>query len=249
MLFVDYREGSKELIDPLLKRGLPVERSDMDSGDIAFIGRGEGGEPVWVGIEHKKMSDLIQSLRTGRLNEQAEKMQRDYRFRYLLIEGQLRFGPQGHVLRRVGRYRDDWKPMPGNMRIGELLKRLATLHLMTGLTPIWSETQANSLKHIEMLYRVWTDTDLDAHKSHMALHEPRTAIPISEQRAVLCRLPGVQLKTSGVALKKFKSVRRAMNGTVREWAELKTKDDKGGERRVGEKTAQRIVDFLTEEVK
>jgi hypothetical protein len=43
---------------------------------------------------------------------------------------------------------------------------------------------------------------------------------------------------------KFKTVRRANNGTVTEWAELSTVDNKGNPRKFGAKKAQHVIDFL-----
>ena len=67
MILVDTRAGSNELIEPLLKAGLPVEEATLEFGDLAFLGRGEGGKKLTIGIEHKKMGDLVQSMTGGRL--------------------------------------------------------------------------------------------------------------------------------------------------------------------------------------
>ena len=49
VIFVDYRAGSFELIAPLRKLGLQVEKTTLDFGDIMFEGRGEKAEKVLVG--------------------------------------------------------------------------------------------------------------------------------------------------------------------------------------------------------
>jgi ERCC4-type nuclease len=68
VLFVDPRSGSKELVRPLTKAGLPVDAStQLEAGDLFFVGRGDKGAATTIGIEHKKVADLIASLRTGRL--------------------------------------------------------------------------------------------------------------------------------------------------------------------------------------
>src|SRR4051812_5465590 len=91
MLLVDPRAGSVNLIEPLRAQGLEVVETHLESGDVGFIGRGEGGVPVHIGVEYKTLSDCISSMRTGRLEgHQLLGMRADpplYDFAYLLIEG------------------------------------------------------------------------------------------------------------------------------------------------------------------
>lgn len=244
MLLVDYREGSKELIAPLKKMGLPVEQSDLDAGDVAFVGRGERGASVTIGVEFKKLGELMQSLRTGRLQgHQLGKMQEQFEFMYLLIEGELRFDDRGKVLKRIGR--KDYRPYPGGMLVGELLKRLNVLHLRWGIVPIWCEARRASVMQIAMLYRTWTDTDLDKHKSHLAVYRPPPVLPISPKRQALCAWPGIQVKVSKAALDRFKTLRGAANADIDEWADLAIVDEAGKSRRLGTSVARRIVEFVS----
>lgn len=243
MLLVDYREGSKELIAPLLKMGLPVQEADIDA-DLAFTGRGEGGVPVDVGIEFKQLRECVASMRTERLQGlQLPRMCKVYEFRYLLLEGELKFNKRGTMLRRTGKR--DFKPMPGAMSVGEFLKRLHSMHLCAGLNWSLMETRAQTLKYIETLYRSWTDQDLDKHKSHLGVYNPPTPVPVSEFRQAVMKWPGIGYKASLAVEQKWGgSIRRASGGTLEEWAALTTADDAGKTRRLGESTAQRIVNFL-----
>lgn len=244
MILVDYREGSKDLIKPLQKRGLPVTEADLDAGDLAFVGRGEGGTPVSIGIEHKKVADLVQSIRTERLQgHQLGKMRAEYFMSYLFIEGELLYDERGRLLRRSRHGRP--KVMPGSMGIGELLKRVYVLQLCGGLHPWWSATQRDTVLALEMLYRVWTDTDLDKHKSHIAVYQPPPPVPISQLRQTLCSLPGVKVAVSKAAEQTFGSIRAAVNAPVKAWAALETRDARGQTRRFGERHAQTVVNALT----
>ncbi|MEQ1575906.1 MAG: ERCC4 domain-containing protein [Vicinamibacterales bacterium] len=246
MILVDYRSGSKELIAPLRKAGLPVEESDLDSADLAFCGRGEKDEGVLIGIEFKTLGELMQSLRSGRLQgHQLLKMQSDYRFKYLFVEGIIRFDAQGQLMRR-GR-RGLWVPMPGAMSIAELLKRVERLQIAFGLLPRYYDIRANTLKAIEMLYRTWTDKAQDKAQSHIAIYEPAAIVPINPKRQMLCKLPGVSLKVSAAAKKHFGTVRKAVNASADQWADVATVDDHGATRRLGRKSAEKIVHFVTTE--
>ena len=219
MILVDYRAGSAELLEPLRKMGLPAESGDIPA-DIAFEGRGEKGAPVMVGIEFKKLGELVQSLRTQRLQGyQLLKMREHFQFCYLLVEGELRYDTNGQLLRRAGRR--DFKRLPGAMEVTELLKRLCVLHLRGGLNFLGARTRVDSLHWISALYRTWTDCDLDQHKSHIAIYQAPTLAPVSEFRAFISRIDGISLRKSLTIEKHFGgSIRRAVNASKAEWMKV-----------------------------
>lgn len=247
MIFVDGREGSKQLVKPLRECGLDVEETTLNSADIYFEGRGEKGAPVAIGIEYKHLSELVGSLRTNRLQgHQLLKMQEDgYDFKYLFVEGELLYNRRGQLLRRAGRR--DFKPVAGHMTVGELLKRVYVLHLRGGLNPWWTQNQRATVKSIEALYHTWTDTDLDKHGSHIAIYTPPRIVPISDFREMICRLDGVGVRTS-LAIERHVdgSLGRLLQVTAEELSELTTADEDGKERRIGLANAAKIVASLRE---
>ena len=245
MLFVDFREGSKGLVAPLRARNLPVEETELEFGDIMFEGRGVAGAPMSIGIEYKKLPDLLSSLQTGRLQgHQAVGMNQVYAISYLLIEGEFLYDRYGGLLRRAGR---EIKPMPGGMTIGELRGRLNTLHVLAGMNPKTTKDQEETCGEIEGLYRFWTDRDLDQHKSHLAIYRPPTLVPLSQFRKTITTLPDMGLKYSLAAQKSFKSIKRAINASADKWAELESVDVKGKKKRLGNAVAGRIVDAINKE--
>lgn len=253
MLQIDYRDGSKDLIDPLRRIGLDVVETSLEFADIEFYGRGEKGKEVTVGIEYKKLPDLLDSLTTNRLTghqllgmrgaEPGEAPRHD--FGYLLIEGTIYFDDDGRLLQPSKRWRGQFDKMKTSMRLGELLKRIFVLHLQGGLTPIWSSSPELTHRLIEALYRVWTDQDLDQHKSHLAIYQAPTLIPVSDFRRTINTFPGLALRRSAAAQAKFGSITAAVNATVAEWAELETPDEHGKMRKLGMTTAENIVRYLT----
>ena len=60
---VDPRAGSADLFEPLKARKLPVRLSKLEAGDVAFIGNGPEGRPVPVGIEYKKLPEMLGCFR------------------------------------------------------------------------------------------------------------------------------------------------------------------------------------------
>lgn len=245
MIYVDDRMGSAELAEPLQKMNLPVEVMRLDSADLVWEGRGEEDKSTLVGVEYKQLSECVQAMRTGRLQQQAERMQHAYEFRWLLIEGELLYDSRGRLLRRKGRR--EFVPIGGGMTIAEFWKRIFVLHLRRGLSPLFTKSQRDTLKVLECLYRVWTDQALDEHQSHIAIYQPPTPVPVNAFRQTLMTLPGVGFKISGAAEEAFSgSLARAFHGhiDVDEWANLQTKDKKGNVRRFGMKQAQAIKEYF-----
>lgn len=252
MILVDRRAGSHELMVPLQAMGLSVEETTLDFGDLLFQGKRSDGGLVTIAIEHKKMGDLVNSFRTGRLpGHQAIGLQA-FDYRYLLIEGELLYDKQGKLLRRQGRLysyaplKDDktrrtFIPMPGGMTIGELLKRVYREHVEVGLTPIFSRNRRDTLRLIEALYHVWTD----AGHSHIAVYTPPTLVPLSQFRKTVMTLPGIGVRTSAAVEQYFEgSLREAFASFQHEWAGISITDEKGKARRLGDKDAAKIVAVL-----
>jgi len=226
--------------------GLPVEETTLDFGDVMFEGRGEKGESVLVGIEFKKLEELVQAVRTERLQGyQLIGMRDTYKFGYLMYEGELLYDKAGSLQQwKKGRFGKKYRvPMPGQMTVNELLKRVNVLHLCGGLTPIPTLDRNHTLQAILALYRTFTDKDLDKHKSHIAAYEAPPIRPINGLRRTLKTFPDIGMKASLAAQLKFGTLIDAVNATVEEWASLEVVDDKGKPRRLGTTVAEKIVGF------
>lgn len=246
MVLVDYRAGSHELVEPLRAAGLTVTETTLPAGDIAFEGRGAKGASVLIGIEYKKLPDLIQSIRTERLqgHQLPEMKKAGYDHSWLLVEGELLYDRKGKLQRRTKWPKRELKPMVGGMTVGELLKRLFVLHLCGGLNPLWTQNRRETVTQIQCLYNTWNDCDLDQHKSHMGIYVAPTLIPLSPEASFLTGLPDVGPRVAKAAVAQFGSVGRALMARPEEWAELTTQDDKGKTRRLGMKTATKIDNFI-----
>lgn len=250
MIYVDARIGSKDLAGPLRSLGLPVELTHLDYGDIAFMGRGPKNAQVPVGIELKKLGDLVSSLRTGRLSgHQVPGLvgpQGAYDYAWLLVEGQYSVDPQGKLITPGSGARGHrWKPVPGGMNVAEMEKRVMTLELCAGLHTRFCNTRKDTLRFLQALYRWWTDDAQDQHKSHLAVQTVSTVVPLSEFRQAVCHWPGIGVRVSKAVEQRFNgSVLTAAQSTWEVWAAIEIKDDKGNVKRLGEPTARRIVRFL-----
>lgn len=256
MLLVDERIGSRELLAPLIKAGLPAELDHLDFADVAFAGRGVAGKPLTIGVELKNLGDLVSSMVSKRLpGHQLPGLIRTYdpdltgQRVYLIVEGEWRTNAQGKLLRRAGP--SIWKPIQGAPPASAMRKRLLTLATRAGVTVWPTLNRAETVAFIADLYRFWTDEDLDQHKSHLAIYSPdmdRALLrPPSIFRTVLGGLPGVGPKVLDAAEREFGSIAVAVAAPVERWASLRTLDNKGHPRLVGGATAARIVQAITKE--
>jgi ERCC4-type nuclease len=246
VILVDDRAGSDVLCEQLTKLGVEAELTRLPSGDVAFEGRGTGGTLVDVGIEFKKLPDLVASIRTGRLAglQMVNMLGPTGAFHYgwLLIEGRYDVDKSGQMVIYQGRARG-WRPLPAKANAVEIEKRLLTMELCGGCHVRFANTRDDTLRFIVTLYRWFTDKAMDEHQSHVAQHRPFGFLPISDFRDVVSRFPGVGLKTSLAVETHFGgNLRRAVNAGVEDWASIVI-GGAGKARRLGTVAATHIVSF------
>ncbi len=211
-----------------------------------FEGRGEGGKPVLIGIEFKQLRELVQALRTERLQGyQMPGMRETYAHSYLFIEGELDYDRGGVLqVRKKARFGKTMEAMPGRMTVSELLKRIYVLHLCGGLNPWYTVNREDTLQSLVALYHCWTDTDLDKHKSHIAAYEAPSIITISPFRRTVKTFPGIGLRSSlAVELQFGGNLVKAVSASADTWAEILVVDEKGKPRRLGTTVARQIYDY------
>lgn len=220
-LMIDPRAGSVELIAPLSAAGLPVEETTLLFGDIAFVGRGEGGTTITVGLEHKKLGDLVNSLDTDRLvGHQLPGMLRTYERGYLVIEGDWDTDDSGRIV-VPSKFKHLKTPLKGAPPASVLLQRVWTLEHRGGLRVFWAKTQKETIRYVCSLYRAWTDRDLDQHRSHLAMHAPdldkALLQPVSLKRQIAAQLPGVGYTKSEAVDRHFPTITAMINAPEEDW--------------------------------
>lgn len=248
MIFVDRAVGSKELEGPLRERGLPVEAIHLPFGDIAFMGRGERGAPLYIGIELKKVGELATSLHTKRFQgHQLLGLVKDFDRRYLLIEGDFHHDDQGRatVFRGKGP-----KPLMGVSSAVTFEQEILNIQTRGGVWVRHTTTRRDTLRFITAAYRYWTDKDLDEHKSHMAVYAPDLdggllTPPSDFRKALQVLLPGIGFAASKQIEEECgSSFRTLMHWTEQRWASLTTTSRSGKTRKLGASRAQAIMEAL-----
>lgn len=257
MILVDPRIGSADLAAPLAALGLPVETLYLDFGDVAFGGNGPGGTTVQVGIELKRLPDLLSSFASGRLtSHQLPGLLSSFDAVWLVVEGQYRSGAEGIL--EWGRSRP-WKDAEitnwgdagyGNRRwmYSEVEHRLSTIELKAGVHVKRTANSAETVAAIAALYSWWHSDEWDDHTSHIpqamkykrpSMGGPAPLLPPTLREAIAAQLPGIGCKSAAMVAGKFESVRDMVNADVGEWLKLPG---------IGKRTAQGVVAALTNKV-
>jgi hypothetical protein len=192
VLFIDRRErglgiGPDDTDRPLLRYNLPVSVTELEFGDAMWEGKGPGGQTVLVGVERKRLSDLIKCMQDRRLSGfQLPGLNRTYAFVTLLVEEMWRPGPGGeievygwvHAEKKHG-----WKPFytvgPERERVSVNYRQVITylhslsLRAITTYGEPWrvirTGTAAGTAAEYAALYHMW-QKPWDEHKAHEAVY-------------------------------------------------------------------------------
>lgn len=254
-LLIDRATGSKELEKPLRDLGLPVEPMHLEFGDIAFMGRGEGGVKLYIGIELKKIGELVTSLRTKRLQgHQLLGLTRDFDRRYLLIEGDFHHDASGRTT--VFRGKGSPKPLPGANNAVTLEQEIINIQTRGGCWVRHTTSRRDTLRFIHACFRYWTDKDLDQHKSHLAIYAPdldRALLtpPSDFRKALTVMLPNLGFAVSkavedyvGVELPLRQQLLRVLSMKEGDWTALAVPSYNGTTKKFGASRARQIMETL-----
>lgn len=228
MIHVDRRVGSAHLLAPLEARGLPVEETDLDFGDVAFNGSGPSGD-VAIGIELKKLDDLIGSLTTKRFQaHQLPGMLKAYQFPILIVEGQYREAADGLIERGVSfGPRLNWLRHRTYMTYNQLEGMLYTLTFHTPFRIIKTRDTPHTVSEVARLYRRF-QRPWASHDSHQAVLKavPHATAELRDPwfnrdrffpEAVALQVPGLGNKRALAAAKHFRSARRMAWASPKAW--------------------------------
>lgn len=174
LLLVDTQGGpqcsSAEMLTYLADVGV---ESYLHSGDIAFAGNGPNGD-LMVGVEVKKVADLVSSIETGRLADtQMPRMRDDYQQKYILIIGQWGCNEDGEltVLRegRMKRFRRHPKLHYVRVAAFILEAQIAGFHVHTA-------GSCAEAAHWVKIVAHWWDKPWDKHRALHKFDESGTAL-------------------------------------------------------------------------
>jgi ERCC4-type nuclease len=231
LILVDPRAGSADYLTPLRNLGAPVESVQMEFGDVAFYASKRA-----IGIELKKLNDMLQCIVTGRFSgHQLSGLARSFDDVWLIVEGFWRPGDDGvlETWKRGG-----WEPVQLGKRrwmYRDFDNFLTTIEVKGGVRVKRTASEGETARVIYGLYN-WFQ-DVDGHRAHLALNragrDGALFVRPTLARRVAAELPGVGFERSSDVASAFPTVRRMLEATPKEWAAVKG---------IGKTLAKRIVE-------
>lgn len=236
MIAIDRREGSGHLA-ALLPPGTATVMT-LPYGDACWYGLGPGGAQVGVGVECKRVTDLLGCLRDGRfVGTQLPGMLLAYQYVYLLVEGVVRPHPTTGGLQEWRAFGNTGGGTWRNVTLGGTQAftfdmwehHLETLRRKTPLRVVHSTGPQHTARALLSLYKWWTDgAGWDSHKSHEGVHIPpdthvrintmpvyrRTVLKVAQQ------LPGVRDVLADRVLAQFDTVADMVGAGAGEWEQV-----------------------------
>lgn len=248
MIFIDSKAGSKELIkySPLNNPSIATLTDLCDGGrsscDIAFEGYGPGDKKISIGIEYKSITDLIDSIKSGRIGStQIPQMKEDYDRSWILVYGLYECCPEtGNLL--VYR-RNGWTPnITGyNQPVKySMVKRslISYFEAEIGYDSVASKSQA--ALWIACCYS-WYQTLYSKHSTFKVFDRTQglkrnnlyrkdselipadmPGIPRSTKLIMdfVKELPGIDWERSRAIIFRFESIHELVNASISDWMEV-----------------------------
>lgn len=256
MIYVDPRIGSGDLAPLLSSLGCPVEVQHLDFADCMFLGNGPDGAPTPIGVEVKKLNDVLQCITSGRfLGHQLPGLLRDYEHVWLVVEGLYRANPVDGTLEiRLGR---DWRPVghgkqqwmfsafdkwltklevKANVHVRRTANRDETARTVGALYNWWQDSDSHSLDQLDRTAQIALETHVANSKQHEGMWLGQRVKPTLARRFA-AELPGIGIRMSGGVATHFGSVRTMVNAEEREWLRIPG---------IGKTLARRIVSEINE---
>lgn len=247
MIRLDDRVGSGELLPLFRPFGVSVEKVRLEFGDLCWQGNGPKGLCM-VGVERKRIDDLVQSMQSGRLSgHQLPGMVENYDFGYLVVEGFWKADPQtGELLVSMGR--DRW--VKRGIQVRAIHNYLFGLSLRAGMLVWRTGTDRETVEFVVDQYRMWTEKRWDEHKAHEQVYTGGASMDLSEEQReggggrrlylnvkpptnaelLASVMPGLGKKLAYRVGKKFGTPMQMMLAEADRWAEVKGVSVKMGQR-------------------
>ena len=182
---VDDRVGSYDLAPLLKRRGLPVELTRLDYGDVCWIGNGPEG-PVSVGVELKTVGDLLSCIVSQRFTaHQLPGLQDCYSVRYLVVEGIWKPGATGELL--LGKGGGFWHTVSWGCKkwaYREVAHWLSSVEQQGGMCLWDTDDREETAAYIHSIYTWWAKAWTE-HKTVRSAHQELKPYPTCNRLALV----------------------------------------------------------------
>lgn len=204
-VMIDSRIGSNDLYPLLQQRRVPVELCKLRFADVALVGNGPAGNSVFIGVERKRIRDLIASLMTGRMaGHQLPGLVEEYPYRWVVVEGAFKTSDRGTI--EIPKGHGKWEDL-GFDAVG-LEGYLLTLEMKGGCFIKRSYDVRETVQFVEGLFNWWVKKTWDEHHSHLAMYTPPEALVLAKPALVrrwAKELKGIGFDKSGPIAERFKT--------------------------------------------
>jgi ERCC4-type nuclease len=242
MLQLDDRTGSGDLAPLLRELGVPLEVTRLEYGDAALIGNGPEGIPFPVGVEIKKVSDVLACICDGRFaGHQLPGLVQCYQRVYLVIEGAYRADL------RTGRLQWPRGPVWADARVGnrgfaykDLDTWLLTLEMKAGVRVRRTYDRRETTRFLADLWNWCCGKEWEDHLSHLAFDlssdiDSALLVRPNLVRRLAKELPGIGWKKSQAVAQYFDSSIEMVMAGEQAWRQIPG---------IGKELARRIVAAL-----
>lgn len=222
MITLDNRVGSRELLKHFPKGN--AQLGHLEYGDASFVGNGAEGVPYTIGVERKKIPDLLNCITSGRLSgHQLIGMLNTYNVSYLVVEGEHRPNPFSGLLEVQKRGR--WVPMDlGSRRFmaRDMWAFLSTLEIVTGIHTWHTCTEKETAQWIGALHYWWTNKEYEEHRGHLQAHTQNQVELVKHTlvRRVAATLKGVGWGRAKTIDGVFGSVAEMVDASIETWGSI-----------------------------
>jgi ERCC4-type nuclease len=205
--------------------GYSVELCPLDYADCAFVGNGPNGVPVGVGIELKKLKDMLSCITTGRFSgHQLPGLVQNYDEVWLIVEGIYRPSPKDGVLETL--YGRSWETVRLGARAWmyrDFESFLTTMEVKGGIRIRRTTSRDETARVVGALYSWWCNSDYDEHRAHLTFNRARDQAllaPPSLKHEIAACLPGLGYMKGGAAAGHFDSVQAMILADEKEWMKV-----------------------------
>jgi ERCC4-type nuclease len=231
MISIDDRENPRDNpsldLQPLIESlGVKTKLDHLPYGDYCFVGNGPAGPGMaFVGVERKRIKDLLSSMRTGRLHgHQLPGMTGHYDFCYLIVEGIVRRNPENGLL-EMG-VSGSWREVTvGSSRfMADTLEHFLCTTELTQVTVRRTSGARESAEQLVSLYHYWNNKLWSEHKSLKVIYTPPNPVVACGELPLVRRwakeLHGVGYEKSMAVADRFGSGRVLACAPVQEWVKI-----------------------------
>ena len=243
MILIDDREENEtkkkknlDLLQHFQRLHVPAEATHLDYGDAMFEINGPEG-PMLVGVERKRLHDLLNCIRDGRFSgHQNIGMKETYGITVMMVEGHWKpHEPEGILMEGyAGGISWGYARPRGQRVMYSALYRYLISAQLSGVIVSYSRDPFHTAYNIYE-WQQWGQKKWDDHTSMMNIH--KLALPSLNRKPRLVQkwasdLEGIGVKMSAMADRHFRSALDLANADEQEWLRIPG---------VGVKTAQSIV--------